>query len=143
MLVFADDTLSRLCSHAETEYPGECCGILLGKRLEEVRIVYKVVPTGNEIEESRRKTYFSVDPLEVFQAEQEADKENLDVVGFYHSHPDCEAVSSKEDICHMMAGYSYPIISVQNGICVTVRSFEKTVLTDHAATEEKIMAKEN
>lgn len=142
MLIIQKDILSRLCSHAETEYPKECCGILLGKRLKKSRIAYKVVSAGNETEESQSTTHFTINPLALFKIEQAAEKENLEIVGFYHSHPDCEAVASKEDICHMMAGYSYPIISVRNGICVTVRSFEKVTPTDQDAVEEKMMAKE-
>lgn len=136
MLVFQDDTIEKICTHAQTEYPRECCGIMLGRRVGGKRIVHRVFQTGNMIGESQAATHFLINPLEIVKAEVWAEAEEFEIVGFYHSHPDYEAVASQEDIRHMIAGYSYPIISIKNGADARVRSFEKLIQTDYDVKEE-------
>lgn len=115
-----------ICSHAQAEYPNECCGILLGKHQTDRRTVNRIVPTENLADEEEKATHFSIDPLELIRIERLAGEEGLEIVGFYHSHPDCDAIVSQMDFLHMIEGYSYPILSVKNGKCVKVNSFEKT-----------------
>lgn len=136
MLILLNNIRKKMCSHAKREYPGECCGIILGRRSGEQRIAHRIIPTENTTEDNRNATHFSIDPLEVAKAEVSADREQLEIVGFYHSHPEYEAVASAEDIRHMIAGYSYPIISVKNGRCVEVNCFEKIKQTDTDAKKE-------
>lgn len=126
MLIFQKDTMKKICSHARTEYPNECCGILLGKHQTDWRTVSRIVPTENLAEAGEKTTHFSIDPLELVRIERFAGEEGLEIVGFYHSHPDCDAIVSKTDALHMIEGYSYPILSVKDGKCVEVNSFEKT-----------------
>lgn len=76
--------------------------------------------------------------MEVVKAELLAEEEGFEIVGFYHSHPDYEAVVSKADKLYMIEGYSYPVISVKNGKCVKVKSFEKTAQTDTDVKEETL-----
>lgn len=141
MLTLKNDTLDRLCAHAQAEYPRECCGILLGRHTDGQRIVFRIVQTENTAGEKQRATYFQIDPLALAKAELAAEQEHLEIVGFYHSHPDHDAVPSNEDTRHMIVGYSYPIVSVQHGKCVKVCSFEKTRQTD-ADAQEEILIKE-
>ena len=141
MLVLRVDIMKKICSHAQNEYPKECCGILLGQRMREQRIAYKVIQTKNMTESHQNTTHFSMDPLELLKVESIAEEEKLEIVGFYHSHPDYEAVVSNADMLHMIQEYSYPIISVKNGLCVNVNSFEiKT--QDGPYIKEEILVKE-
>lgn len=117
-----------ICSHAQAEYPKECCGILLGKHQTDRRTVEQVVPTENLADEGEKTNHFLINPLELVWVERFAGEEGLEIVGFYHSHPDCDAIVSQMDFLHMIEGYSYPILSVRNGKCVRVNSFEKTAL---------------
>lgn len=141
MLIFQNNTMEGMCSHAQTDYPKECCGILLGKRLDGKRYVHKVIRTSNIVDESEKATHFSMNPLEIIEVEMLAEKEKIEIIGFYHSHPDYEAVASREDMLYMMEGYSYPILSVRNGICVKVSSFEKRKQTDTDVKEEIVKEK--
>lgn len=141
MLLFQDGTMQKICCHAQNEYPRECCGILLGKRMDGRKTVYRVIQTRNMADKRQSGAHFLINPLEIVRAEGLAEGEKLEIVGFYHSHPDHAAVASQEDILHMIAGYSYPIVSVENGICVRVNSFEKLKQTDQDAKEE-ILVKE-
>lgn len=136
MLIFQNNTLETLCSYAKAEYPTECCGILLGLRKNGQRLVYNVIPTENTVAEKKNKVHFLIDPIAVLRAELSAERQQLEIVGFYHSHPDHDAVASYEDITYMITGYSYPIISVKNGSSVDVKCFQKALQTDTDAKEE-------
>lgn len=135
MLILRDDAMKKICSHAQMEYPKGCCGIMLGKRLGEQRYTYRIIPTKNVLDESQNTKHFMMDSLEIVKIELLAEKENLEIVGFYHSHPDQEAVASDEDMHYMIAGYSYPIISVKNGTSVSMNSYADE-------KEENILIKE-
>lgn len=141
LLIFKNNTFETLCLQAEATYPKECCGILLGQQKNEKRIVYRIIPIKNAVVEKQSAAHFLMDPFTVYKAETVAEQDGLKIVGFYHSHPDCDAVPSEEDIQHIIAGFSYPIISLQNGVCITVRSFEKILQTD-THVQEEILIKE-
>lgn len=143
MLIFQNEIMEKIRAHAQLEYPRECCGILFGKRMGERRIAYRAVQTRNMVDERQSRTHFYINPLEIVKAEALAEQENLEIVGFYHSHPDYEPEVSGEDLSHMIAGYSYPIISVRNKECIAVNSYVKEKQTDLNAEEEKIQIKES
>lgn len=113
MLIFVNNTIEIIIEQAIREYPNECCGVLLGNWHEDVKKVYKVIPMQNQANEQVRNRSFLISPLELFKAEKEAEKESLEVLGFYHSHPKNEAIASQADIACMLPEYSYPIISVK------------------------------
>lgn len=143
MLIFQGGTLEQLCDYAVQDYPNECCGILLGKRLGKRRITLKVISTKNTAKKSDITTHFLINPLEVAKAEAAAEDIGLEIIGFYHSHPDFEAQVSQTDVLHMIEGFSYPIISVKKGKCGSISSFEKIEQTDADANREEILVKEN
>lgn len=135
MLIFQKNSMEEIFSHAQKEYPGECCGILLGRSSSCQRIVCKILQTVNTAKDS---VHFQISPSDLVKAEWMAEEEGLEIIGFYHSHPDYEASVSKTDIQHMIAGYSYPIVSVRNGRCVGTKSFRKQNQTDTTVTAEDI-----
>lgn len=139
MLVVNKKIEEALYFHAKAEYPEECCGIILGKREGEKRIAYRVIPIENMGDTKQKATHFIMDPLEVAKIELSAEQERLEIIGFYHSHPDYEAIASSDDALYMIAGYSYPILSVRKGVCVRIACFEKRTQTSTEAKEEKIM----
>ena len=112
MLVFHKAETENMCSHAEEAYPKECCGILLGKSTAGRKIVCKILRADNTAKDSLR---FEISPSSLIKAELLAEKEKLEIIGVYHSHPDHDAAASSDDELHMIAGLSYPIISVKNG----------------------------
>ena len=136
MLFIQNEIAKKLRSHAKSEYPRECCGIILGKRTEERKTAEKIIQTEN-ISGSRR--YFQIDPIAVLKAELSAEQEQLEITGFYHSHPDCKAIPSEQDITGMIAGYSYLIISVRDGECADMRSFERISQTGLDRKEEMLI----
>ena len=79
------------------EYPFEACGLLFGHIEHGVAAVEKIVASNNLLKSSTR---FQIDPEEFLGALNEAESENLDHVGFFHSHP-ASPEPSMTDIEHM------------------------------------------
>ena len=115
--------LEQLRRHGEDAYPAECCGILLGKFEGDGRRVYSIVPCQNACADGR-STHFVIDPREVIQAQRAGRDLGLEIVGFYHSHPDHPAQWSPTDLeeAHWI-GCSYLITSVERGRSTTTNSF--------------------
>jgi proteasome lid subunit RPN8/RPN11 len=117
--------------HGVREYPSECCGVLLGKVVGDAKDVAEIVPlpnlrhdplrgqellplddTGKETDKNR----FLIDPLDQLRVEKDARARGLDVLGYYHSHPDAPARPSAYDRDHAWPWYSYAIIAVERGV---------------------------
>jgi len=101
-------------AHGQTDYPHECCGFLIGRQTDDATAVTRVLPAGNTRNDSPRNR-FEIDPAELFRVDRAARAEGLNVVGFYHSHPDAPARPSEYDREHAWPGYCYVIVSVVQG----------------------------
>jgi len=109
----------RIRAHGAEAYPHECCGALLGRDSEAtdqsvMREVLVLLPLVNRRDDSPRNR-FSVTAEDVLDADKVAQKQGLEVIGWYHSHPDHPARPSQYDQDHAWPWYSYVIISVENG----------------------------
>jgi len=105
--------VSRIRKHGEADYPNECCGFLLGKIENDLRIVSKARPVVNSREQENRYNRYYIPPEEYLRVERQAKEEDLQVLGIYHSHPDAEAQPSEYDLDHSWPFYSYIIVSVK------------------------------
>ena len=108
--------------HAATSYPDECCGVLIGRSLGDSTVVERLLSVDNERNESRHNRYL-INPETVLAAHKEARALGLDVVGYYHSHPDHPARPSEFDREHAWPGVSYLIVSVEKGSVADARSW--------------------
>lgn len=115
------ELLAQIKKYGEEAFPEECAGVLLGKVEDKTRKVHSLFPVKNSAQFKR--TEFSVSSEELQKAELAALSQNLDVIGFYHSHADFEAVASEKDRAFAFPGFSYPIVSVLNGKASAVKSF--------------------
>ena len=97
--------------HAEEAYPEECAGALVGMNVEGMKIVVDVWRAENTHEEERSRR-FLIEPLKIKEFEERAAERDMDVLGFYHSHPDHPAEPSEYDREHAWPGWSYVIASV-------------------------------
>ncbi len=102
----------RMHAAAAEGYPHEVVGILAGSRTDWA--VSEVVPLLNERADSPRNRY-RVGGLVMMRAEQAIEAKGLEVVGYYHSHPDHPAQYSEYDRDHALPNMSYVIVSVQRG----------------------------
>ncbi|MGH9883254.1 MAG: Mov34/MPN/PAD-1 family protein, partial [Pyrinomonadaceae bacterium] len=108
--------LDEMATHGERDYPYECCGALVGSFNEKgVKLVSETYPISNAREEEAKRNRFLIRPAELVRAEHCAASKGLDVVGFYHSHPDHPAVPSQYDLEHAWPVYSYLVVSISAG----------------------------
>ncbi|MGN1346292.1 MAG: Mov34/MPN/PAD-1 family protein [Eubacteriales bacterium] len=135
MLIFQNHTFQKMYLCAENAYPRECCGILLGRRYADFKIVCEILAAENTADD---EAHFQMDPLTIVKAEASAEEKAFEILGVYHSHPDHDANASNTDVLYMLPGYSYPIVSVKNGACVGTASFVKEHPTDTIVVSEDI-----
>jgi proteasome lid subunit RPN8/RPN11 len=113
-LLLTDDLAAEIGSHGERAYPEESCGGLLGAARDDAVEIIATVPLPNRHEDERRRRYL-IEPDDVRDLERRADRLGLEVVGFYHSHPDAPAAPSAYDREHSWPWYMYLIIGVRDG----------------------------
>jgi len=123
MLKISQSEYDAIRQHGEETYPHECCGVLLGRTDDHVRIVSRSVRCGNTRSDSPHNRYH-IAPQELLRIQSEARGAGVEIVGFYHSHPDHPARWSKTDLeeAHWI-GCSYVITSVERGQANITNSF--------------------
>ena len=116
--------LDEIKSEGEKVYPNECCGVLLGT-LSEMgeKSITQILPISNEFSEGEQYHRFLITPENMLDAEKKARALKLDVLGFYHSHPDHPAKPSDFDREHALPFYSYIITAVEKGTAKEVTSW--------------------
>ena len=112
-----------LRTHGEETYPHECCGVLLGHTRPDGNEVLDLVRAGNTRTDSAHNRYH-IAPVELIRIQRQAREASLDIVGFYHSHPDHPAQWSATDIAEAhWLGCSYVITRVAEGKADLTNSF--------------------
>ena len=125
MILLAAQQWKEINAHGERDYPYECCGLLLGLFAEDrVKVCAATYPISNAREEAAKRNRFLIRPEELLGGEKFAAGKGLDVIGFYHSHPDHPAVPSQYDLDHAWPLYSYVVVSVKSGQASDLRSWE-------------------
>jgi proteasome lid subunit RPN8/RPN11 len=124
-LIVRDDQVALIKQHVESTYPEEGGGLLLGRFdnghavVEEVR----ALPNTWDVDAERRRRYLI--PSNIYlREERAADAKGLDVVGYFHSHPDHPAIPSEFDRDHALPNWSYVIVSVRQGQSSDVRVWQ-------------------
>jgi proteasome lid subunit RPN8/RPN11 len=135
MLSISQTIYNELRSHGEETYPNECCGILLGRIVNEtnqdgLNCVTESLRAGNTRMDSAHNRY-QIDPQEIIRAQKKGHEQGLEIVGFYHSHPDHPAHWSATDLAeaHWM-GCSYIITAVIGGRATLTNSFRLLGLSE-------------
>jgi proteasome lid subunit RPN8/RPN11 len=135
MIRLSEEQLQTIRTHAERTYPEECCGIIFGYLDSEGKTTVEVMPTenvwnteaatefsGEHTGESKKRQY-AIAPKVMLQAQKQARDRSLNIIGIFHSHPDHPAIPSESDRLYAWQGYSYIIVSVQNGQAGELRSW--------------------
>ena len=103
--------MKRICDHLMEAYPEEGCGLLVGEERGGLRQVLHAAPVENGAAQDRARRYEI--PAERFlEAERRARAAGLEVVGFFHSHPECPPEPSIFDRERAWPYYSYFIVGV-------------------------------
>jgi len=121
--------------HSETGFPNEICGVLLGREQDGHKTVAELLPIVNQFESDEQYHRFLITPTDMLRAERLARSQGVSVVGFYHSHPEAEAIASAYDRDHAWPWYSYIIVSVKARAAHELRSW--TLRDDRSAFDEE------
>lgn len=108
------ELITAIARHSEQDYPNECCGILLGADAGTTRTVLALLPQTNQSDAEEQFHRFLITPEMMRAAEKAARAQKLDVLGFYHSHPEDEARPSNFDRDHAWPWYSYIVARVHD-----------------------------
>lgn len=125
-IALSDTHILSIRAHAESTYPEECCGLLLGQVTGDVKTLVEVWPTKNawsaESEDNwpeqtglTEKRRYAISPADLLKAMKDGRDRSLEIIGIYHSHIDCAAVPSEFDRAGAWPQYSYIIVSVRQG----------------------------
>jgi proteasome lid subunit RPN8/RPN11 len=115
ILLIPESIAGRLAAHAQSAYPRECCGFILGEDCDGELYVENILPIENIASENDR---FMMAPESVLMAEQTARVEKKEILAIYHSHPDGDGTPSATDRQEAMPGMPQVILSISaDGTC--------------------------
>ncbi|HZB84106.1 MAG TPA: M67 family metallopeptidase [Rubrobacteraceae bacterium] len=121
-LRFGAGDVGHIHDHAKEAYPEECAGAIVGMDTGDMKIVVDVWRAKNTHGEDRGRR-FLIEPLQIKEFEEKTQERDMDLLGFYHSHPDHPAEPSEYDRKHAWPYYSYVIASVGKDEVEDMRSW--------------------
>ena len=111
-----------MVAHARAAYPNECCGAMLGSIDGDRKIVTEALPLENAFAGPQAERY-EIRQEDLLRADAAARARSLDLIGIFHSHPDCDAYFSQTDLKNSCPWYSFVVLSIRNGELHHARSF--------------------
>jgi proteasome lid subunit RPN8/RPN11 len=91
MIKIPESIFQGIIEHARRQWPLECCGILAGEE--------NTVKRFFEMTNSEQSTVrYSMAPQDQLRAYDEMDREGMEMVAIYHSHPHTIAFPSETDV---------------------------------------------
>ena len=126
-----------MVSHAEKTYPNECCGAMLGELNGDRKKVTLAVPMENAYEGAQGARY-EIRPEDLLRADREARDHGMDLIGIFHSHPNCDAYFSETDLKNSCPWYSFVILSIKDGRFDHANSFIPDLDQTRADKEELV-----
>lgn len=135
MIQIEPDAWRVMVQHAEATYPNECCGAMLGRNDGESKTVTTAVPLENAFIGSQAERY-ELRPEDLLAADRAARQQGLDLIGIFHSHPDCDAYFSETDLKNSCPWYSFVVLSIQQGTFHHANSFLPNLEQTAADREE-------
>ena len=114
MIHIENDPWAAMVAHARASYPDECCGAMLGSIEGETKTVREAIALQNAFEGAQAARY-ELRPEDLLAADKAARERHMDLIGIYHSHPDCDAYFSKTDLQNSCPWYSFVVLSIRKG----------------------------
>ncbi len=124
-----------MVAHAEAAFPNECCGAMIGSIGGDDKNVVYALKLDNVSAGSQAARY-ELRPEDLLRADKAARERKLDLIGIYHSHPDCDAYFSKTDLENSCPWYSFVVLSIQKGVFHHANSWLPNAEQTHAEKEE-------
>lgn len=111
-VTLSDGLRQFIIEQMEATYPNEGGGFLLGQAGAESVAVEDIIQVENVFAVEEQHHRYAMRPLDWMRLEDEAEERGLDLVGYYHSHPDSPAIPSEYDREHALPNFVYVITSV-------------------------------
>jgi len=140
MIKINDVAWKAMVAHAEAKFPNECCGAMIGAITGDVKDVTLAQPLENAYTGAQGARY-ELRPEDLLEADKKARAAGLDLIGIFHSHPDCDAYFSKTDLENSCPWYSFVVLSVKGGKFDHANSFLPNAEQTVAEKEELIWPK--
>ncbi|HEY2016908.1 MAG TPA: M67 family metallopeptidase [Bryobacteraceae bacterium] len=137
MIRIEPEAWEAMVSHARQAYPNECCGAMIGSLADDGKQVRVAMPLENAFEGAQAARY-ELRPQDLLAADKAARERSMDLIGIYHSHPDCDAYFSKTDLENSCPWYSFVVLSIQKGEFHHANSWLPNAEQTAAAKEELI-----
>jgi len=135
MIRIEPEPWAAMVSHARETYPNECCGAMLGSIDGEQKFVRVAMPLENAFA-GAQATRYELRPEDLLAADKAARARQMDLIGIYHSHPDCDAYFSATDLRNSCPWYSFVVLSIQKGEFHHANSWLPNMDQTEAAKEE-------
>jgi proteasome lid subunit RPN8/RPN11 len=135
MIRIEAEAWQRMVEHARRIYPNECCGAMLGSIDDGAKLVREAMPLENAFQGAQAARY-ELRPEDLLAADRAARSRNMDLIGIYHSHPDCDAYFSKTDLKNSCPWYSFVVLSIRGGEFDHANSWLPNAEQTEAAKEE-------
>ena len=103
-----------MVAHAQSTFPDECCGAMIGTIEGDRKLVTSAVPLENAYK-GKQEDRYEIRPEDLLAADKNARAQGLDLIGIFHSHPDCDAYFSQTDLKNSCPWYSFVVLSVKGG----------------------------
>lgn len=114
MIKIENRLLNQIKENGEKTYNAECCGAIFGKPENGSFNIIELMEFNNERSDNKERRYL-ISPVQYMHSEKIASEKKLELLGFYHSHPDHPAIPSQFDTDHAFPNFIYMIVSVQKG----------------------------
>jgi len=135
MIRIESEPWAAMVAHARASYPNECCGAMLGSTDGETKLVRESIALQNAFEGAQAARY-ELRPEDLLAADKAARERHMDLIGIYHSHPDCDAYFSTTDLQNSCPWYSFVVLSIQKGEFHHANSFLPNFDQTEAPKEE-------
>jgi len=129
-----------MVAHAQSTFPDECCGVMIGKIDGDAKQVTAAFPVENSYK-GKQEDRYEIRPEDLLAADKNARAQGLDLIGIFHSHPDCDAYFSKTDLENSCPWYSFVVLSIKGGKFDHANSFLPNAEQTSAEKEELIWPK--
>jgi proteasome lid subunit RPN8/RPN11 len=126
-----------MIAHAQSTFPDECCGVMVGTIDGDVKTVTEAFALENAYKGAQEDRY-EIRPEDLLAADKRARADGLDLIGIFHSHPDCDAYFSKTDLENSCPWYSFIVLSIKGGEFDHVNCFLPNADQTAAEKEELI-----
>ena len=115
MIAIDSEAWNVMVAHAEATFPNECCGVMVGRTDETGKKQVTGAVAMENAYKGVQEDRYEIRPEDLLAADKGARAEGLDLIGIFHSHPDCDAYFSKTDLENSCPWYSFVVLSIKKG----------------------------